>query len=452
MTELRQLAQFIYDLEWEDVPDDAKSFLKTYVIDTIGVAIAAKDHELVRSMIKRFQVYDNDRSSASIWGQNLKMSIFNAVYFNAMQSHMLEMDDAHTASKCHVGAVVIPVSWSLADFLRKSGKEFLTAALCGYEALTRMGIALGVSGHRNRGWHATGTAGVIGSVAAAGKLLGLSVDQLVYAMGMATQITGGTWAFLEDGAASKVLNPMNAAVNGLKCAINAQAGMTGPEHVMTSSDGGVLAMMSDAYDVSALSADLGTVWQVTRMDNKLYPCCRSTHCAIDAALELREKHGVSAIDIDHINIGTYLVGNKQCGMSKGSIHPATPMEARFSTPFAVVSALLDGQVSLKNFTQEMIDRKEIQELLPRIRVYTDEMLTGLYPEHWGCRLNAFLKNGRELEIRIDDAAGSSYHPLTDAQLEHKITGLLREVMEEADVKEMINYLKHIEKQEVITSL
>lgn len=444
MTEIRKLAAFIKELQWDQVPDPVKQAAGNVVFDTVGVGIGACRNDQIRSVIRQLQLFGGNDQSVSVWGQNLRTSLQAAAFLNAMQGHTLELDDVHTKSKTHIGTVVIPAAWALAEFCKCSGQELLLAVLCGYEVVSRIGMALGVSAHRNLGWHATSTAGIFGAAAACGKLLNLTEDELVSALGMAGEEAGGTWAFLGDGASCKVLNPAMAAVNGLQCALVAKAGMTGPEHVLTAGDGGMLAAMSDGYDPSLAACGLGTEWEILNMDNKPYPCCRSTHCAIDGILQLREQYAVQPEQVEKVEVYTYLVGNKQCGMSPGSIHPTVPVEAKFSTPYTVATALLYGAVELNHFQQEVIDQAKIQELLGRVKVITDDGFTARYPEHWGCRILLYEKSGAVREAAILDASGSVENPLSEKQLVQKISGVLRAVMSDREADQTMKRLQDLE--------
>ena len=121
------------------------------------------------------------KRQAHIWGTGKRVPLLTAIFVNAMMGHTLELDDVHTDSKTHSGTVVVPAAWSMAEYLGKSGDEFLLAVICGYETMARIGMALGVSAHRNLGWHVTSTAGTFGAAAACAKLLGLDEDQTVSA-------------------------------------------------------------------------------------------------------------------------------------------------------------------------------------------------------------------------------------------------------------------------------
>lgn len=449
MTEVRQLAIFVQRLQWDHVPEEVRKTVRNVVIDSVGVGVGACRNEQNLKVIEEFERIEKEEKSVGIWGQGKKTSLLSAVFLNAIEGHTLELDDVHTNSKTHIGTVVVPAAWSMAEYHKKTGKELLLAVLCAYEVVSRIGMALGVSAHRNLGWHATATAGIFGSAVACGKLLGLTADELVHAMGMAGQSAGGTWAFLEDGASCKVLNPAVAAVNGARCALLAKSGMTGPEHVLTTKDGGMLAAMSNDYAAELAAKDLGLIWEVLHMDNKPYPCCRSTHCTIDGALYLKKKHSINAEDVDKAEVYTYLVGNKQCGMSPGSIKPKVPVEAKFSTPFTVANALLFGRVGLKEFEQENINNAEVQELLSRVKVITEDSFTEQYPKHWGCRVKIFCKDGSVYETTVQDASGSVNNPLTEEQLLQKISGLLYMAMPEASAEKLLKQLLNLEHEPVV---
>ncbi len=148
-------------------------------------------------------------------------------------------------------------------------------------------MALGVTSHRKKGWHATATCGGFGCAAACGKLLGLNADELVSALGMAGTQSFGRWAFW----GWKHLQSAPPGQSGCKwsgCSILAKAGMTGPEHILEAEDGGLLAAMSDTGDIAKVSKGLGTDWEILHMDMKP-SCCRSAHCAIDCSLKLRDS-------------------------------------------------------------------------------------------------------------------------------------------------------------------
>lgn len=421
MKELKELSRFISDFHLETSDPEVRQAAVRCTLDTIGAALGAKSTPMFSSIKSTYLSWDGSGGyTASLWGDKQTASLKDAIFLNSMMGHILELDDVHTKSKTHIGTVVIPAAWCLAEQLGATGKDFLEAVICGYETMARIGMGFGVSSHRNRGWHVTGTAGTFGAAAACAKLLHFDKEQILAAFGLAGTQSCSTWAFLSDGATNKVLHPARAAANGLESCMLVLGGMRGSAHILDAEDGGIFPMMSDEYDYSLVSQGLGDVFEILHMDNKPYPCCRSTHCAIDAALELREKYHIDSSAIASVSVGTYLVGYKQCGLTENSKHPLIPTDAKFSTPYTVARALMNGKIGLDDFTPECIQDPATQNLLAKITVSPDNAFTDIYPDHWGCQMTIFMNDGSTYSQTIQDASGSVITPLSEKQLLTKV--------------------------------
>ncbi len=194
-SELRQLARFLSGLRYEDLPEEVVRSAKMCLLDTIASAIGGVHNAQVKNVTDVYLKLAGDNGRIKLWGREHCAPLLTAVFLNGLMGHTLEMDDVHTASKSHIGVVVIPAAWGLAQQLNSSGKELLLAIVCGYEAMSRIGMALGVSSHRNKGWHVTGTAGTFGAAAACAKLLGLDEEHTLSALGLVGTQSSGLWAF-----------------------------------------------------------------------------------------------------------------------------------------------------------------------------------------------------------------------------------------------------------------
>lgn len=449
---VRNLARFTVDLQPENIPENVRDTTVSRILDTVSAGIGASRNPQVRRVAAAYRDLAGEGRDAPLWAHGLWMPVFTAAFLNALQSHTLELDDVHTKSKAHIGTVVIPAAWSCGAALGKSGMEILTAAAAGYEVTARVAMAFGVKEHRGAGWHSTATAGVFGAAAACGKLLGLDEEAMTSALGLAGAQSFGTWAFLPDGASCKVLNPARAAQSGCEAAFLAKAGMTGPDHVLTSEDGGLLRMMSGKPVPEYLNAGLGEIWEILAMDNKPYPCCRSTHCAIDAALAIREREGLQGEDAARVTVDTYLIGMRQCGLSPASLEPHTPPQAKFSTPYCVAAALLRGRVGLPEFEPEAINGGAVQDLLKRVEIRADEAFTAQYPRHWGCRVTLFHRDGRVFTETVPDASGSVDCPLTPAQARAKAVGLMAPVLGRERAETLARELSALETLDTLPDL
>ena len=425
MNELERLSEYIVELKLEDIPIDVIETTKLCILDSFSAAVGASKDQMVVDIINEDKSFYENGNDVDVWGIDIKLPLVQAAFLNALMGHRLELDDVHTNSKTHIGTIVVPTALSICQYLKLSGKDLLKAVICGYEIMSRIGMALGVSSHRNKGWHVTSTAGTFGAAAAASKLLKLNKEQTLNALGMAGTQSFGLWAFLEDSASSKILHPARAASSGIEAVMLAKAGMTGPKSILDAKDGGLLEAMSDEYDISKVIKDLGRVYEIQNVDNKPYPCCRSTHCTIESRIYLRNQYNIDVDNIHEIEVETYLVGYKQCGVTEGSLNPKTPTEAKFSTPYTVAIALLNGNVILEDFKEERIRDEKVKALVKKIKVKPNDIFTARYPEHWGCKTTITMLDGQKLVVEIKDALGSVYNPLSKEQIAIKATPLLK---------------------------
>ncbi len=451
MSAFRDLAAYSQSLRLEGIPEKVISAARYCILDSMGSAIGAADYEEIPEIVRQVLKYSGEGADncSSIWAHNKKSSVFQAILLNGIMGHALELDDVHTQSKTHIGAVVLPAAWSLAESIRAHGEELLESVIAGYEVMARIGKGFGVSSHRQKGWHVTGTAGTFGAAAACAKLMKLTEEQTINALGMAGTQSSGLWAFLEDGASCKKLHPARAAVNGFVAALMAQAGMTGPEHILDAKDGGLYRATSDCSDITEVSKDLGTKYELLEMDKKPYPCCRSTHCAIDAMLQVCRKNDVSTDIVESILLKTYDIGVKQCGSPH---YPTTSTEAKFSTSYVVASALVNGKVTLKQFAEESINDDNLKKIAARIRVEESEKFTNRYPDHWGCSIEVTLSDGTVFGHEVKDASGSVYNPLTNGQSEIKFMELCSAQWGDAKSKNLMDRILNIEQMQCVPSL
>ena len=451
MKELEELSEFIFGLKYENIPLDVIDTAKLCVLDSFSAAVGASKDPMVLNIINEYKSFYKNGNDIDIWGVDTKLPLIQAIFLNALMGHRLELDDVHTNSKTHIGTIVVPTALCMAQYVKASGKEFLEAVICGYETMSRIGMALGVSSHRNKGWHVTSTAGTFGAAATASKLFKLDKEQTLNALGMAGTQSFGLWAFLEDSASSKILHPARAASSGIEAAMLSKAGMTGPKSILDAKDGGLLEAMSDEYDISKVAKDLGKVYEIQNVDNKPYPCCRSTHCNIDSGIYLRNQYNIDHKSIKDIEVEPYLVGYKQCGLTEGSLNPRTPTEAKFSTPYTIALALLNGNVVLEDFEEQSIRDEKVKELSNKVKVTPNQVFTDRYPEHWGCKTTITMLDGQEFAVEIKDALGSIYNPLSKEEISKKVTPLLK-VSYGDKTQEVIESMFHIDSLEDLSEL
>ena len=443
--ELRELALFVRDFRLEDLPAEDLSAARFCVLDTLGAALGAAGSREIKAILNTWQEWGgagkNGRTAAA-WAHGLRVGLPNALLINGLMSHELELDDVHTGSKSHVGAVVVPTAWTLADALGVSGKAFLEAVVAGYEVMGRIGLGMDVASNRKHGWHTTGIIGTFGAATAAAKLLNLTEEQIVSAFGMAGTQSSGLWAFLAEGSTCKKLHPARAITNGVDACLLSLSGMTGPTHILDAEDGGLYRAVTDSFDSSRITAGLGQGYEIRKIDKKPYPCCRTTHHAIDAALRLREEHTLRPEDIKSIIVETYDVGVLQCGFEK---YPDSPVEAKFSIPFTCAAAFVCGRVSLSEFTAEVLENPQVCRIAKSTKVVSDPLFTQRYPQRWGSRMTVTLNDGQKLVCQIDDMSGSISVPLSPRQERDKFMGLAIPAFGEKRAEALMGDILNIEK-------
>src|SRR5688572_31481265 len=269
-----------------------------------------------------------------------------AAFANGVASHILELDDIHKGSTVHGAAPIIPAALAVAERERASGAAFLTAVTVGYETAFRIGEAVNPSHYRF--WHPTGTVATFGAAAAAGLLVGLTPAQMVHALGTAGTQAAGLWQFNADGAMSKHLHPGKAAMNGVMSADLARAGFTGASRIL-GGERGFFRAMCEVADSSRITAGLPAIGKIRENGYKLHACCGHTHSAIDLAIALRTRAGLSdgdAAAVESIEIDTYGPGHEIVRESR----PRTPYQAKFSLAYCVAVALLEGRAGLEQFS------------------------------------------------------------------------------------------------------
>src|SRR5215472_13478847 len=221
----RKLARFIISARIADMPDAVRHEAKRMLLNWAGCALGGSQHETVVNAIAALSAFFGARQ-ATLLGRPERPDVLHAALLNGISSHVLDFDDTHAQTTIHPAAPVAPAILALAEFRPVSGQDFIEALVVGVETECRIGKAV-VPAHYDKGWHITGTAGVFGSAAAAGKLLGLDEQQMCWALGLAaTQPVGLIEMF---GSMTKSFHPGRAAQNGLAAAFLAGKDFTASE-------------------------------------------------------------------------------------------------------------------------------------------------------------------------------------------------------------------------------
>jgi 2-methylcitrate dehydratase PrpD len=416
------LAEFCSDITWPRLPLEVQARTKDLVLDLLGVALRGS-REPSSLPAQRLAQQTQPHGAASVIGADLTTSAAWAALANGTSAHALELDDVTTESSLHPGVAVIPAALALAEERQAPPSAFLEAVVVGYEVTIRVGNALNPASAYARGFHPTGVAGVFGAAAAASRLFGLDRAGFVHALGIAGTMAAGSLEYLADGAWTKRLNAGWSSHAGIVAAALAEAGFTGPASVFEGRLGALRAY-SDDPSPERLLANLGEPLQVMTVSIKPYACCRYNHGLIDGILDLRQRHGITAENVESIRLGVLSGGALLVADPIDQKRaPANVVDAQFSAPFAAAVALVHGTAGLSVYTLESVRDPRIRSLMQRTDCYTDRSLDAAYPRRWPAAVELNLSDGRTLSTRVEYATGEPENAVPRATLVAKFAEL-----------------------------
>jgi 2-methylcitrate dehydratase PrpD len=371
------------------------------------------------------------KPEATVLGRDERLDILQGALLNGITSHVLDYDDTHLATIIHPAGPVASAILPLGERLGTSGTDFMHAFILGVETECRIGLAVYPS-HYERGFHITGTAGVFGAAAAAGKLLGLDEQQMIWALGIAgTQSAGLKEMF---GTMCKALHPGSAAQDGLKAALLAAKDYTSSDGVLEAQEG-FMFTYSDEQDFSQITDELGARWETEKNTYKPFSCGIVTHPIIDGCIQLRNEHGLSAGDIDTVSLRVNPLVLKLTGKKT----PQTGLEAKFSIFYISAAAIIKGVAGPNQFTDEAVREPEVVMLRDRVTATADESVS-----EEEAFVSITLRDGRVLDKHIEHAIGSVQRPLTTEQLEHKFADQAQTALPAAQIRDVMDRCWNIE--------
>lgn len=407
-----QLADWLLAEQVRGMPASALAWAEYYLLDWLGSALAGRVTEPGKALIGYAQA--QPAGACSLIGGSGSASAETAALVNGGLSHIVEMDDLDRTSVTHPGTVIIPAALAIAQREGRGGRDLLHAIVAGYEVGIRIGEAVGRKHYFH--FHNTATCGIFGSTAAAGWLLGLSREQLVWALGNAGTMAAGLWEFNTDGDMSKHLHAGMAAANGIRAADLAALNFTGARHILEGQRGFFAGMAADATP-DMVVAGLGEGYKIGSVSIKPHASCRHTHPAIDAALMVRPQ--INGRPITRVEIDSYQAALDLCD----NPDPQRPYAAKFSLHYCVASALLNGSAGLVDFSPDAIQKPNIRALLQQTQVQVAPDLEQRYPVQWPAHVRVTLADGAVYEAEVLDPKGDPENALNDAEMESKFRQL-----------------------------
>jgi 2-methylcitrate dehydratase PrpD len=417
------LATHVADSDFEQLPAQTVHAAKRALLDAVGVMQAASG---VAPEVRAFM--DLARASggapeARILGTADRVPAAMAAFANGAMAHALDYEDAFDLAPLHPNAALIPAVLALAQARAPvSGRELITAIAVGCDLSCRLALSL-----RQRledgGWYPPPILGAFGAVAGAARMLKLSPRQVADAWSL---------LLLQNSCPGEIKYSAETVIRAVREAFPAQtavtvtqlaeAGVRGFDAPLEGRAGFYALFAGGQYATSNLLEDLGTRWHIESLSFKPWPSCRGTHAAIEAALSLRAQPGFDPLQVEAVSIEGGPVQAMLAEPLDRKRSPQTPIDAKFSLPFTVATALVHGAVTLDRFGAAGLADKKVLALASRCQWQARADFGDAQAVAGALRIR--LRDGSQRSAEVLDPAGSPTRPLSDDQLVAKFIDCL----------------------------
>jgi 2-methylcitrate dehydratase PrpD len=440
----KELAGYIVDTEFKSVPKRVLDLVKSHVMDTVGIAIAAPEIEETLKATVNFVREMGGKKESTVIRYGDQIPCLNAVFANSMMAHSIGFDDTHIESSAHCEGVVVPAAISVSEREGANGKELITAVVVGYDVMARVGMALNPDVLYSRGYHPSSVCATFGCATVAGKLLGLNVDQMVNALGLAAVQSGGLVFGLKEAPSSWFLQYARGAQSGVLSALLAKIGFTGPADSLKE----FLRVYSSEPNLQKLTEGLGKRFEIERSCIKPYACCQFLVSGVDVLLCALDEKKIDSEEIGSINLklpsaGVHLVDNPEA--------PRSALQARLSAQYVLAFAAKMGKEILdpKQLLIYGREDKGVLEFSKRVKVTSDSELNKNYPGCFPAIVEVTMKGKERYSNRVDFPRGSPENPITRKEIENKFR-ILASSLGDAKIKKVIETINTLEKVDNVT--
>lgn len=402
------LARFAANIDPTQLDSAVVQAVKNNILDTLSCALAGSSAKAIAEVSDLVREWaGTPQADMFVFGG--KYPAHHAALVNGGMSHARDYDDTHDAAILHAGVTAVPAAIAAAQLRGGvSGAELIAAVAAGLEVTCRLGVGVTVDIIES-GFIYTSLLGYFGATAAAGRAVGLNEEQMRNAFGIVYSSVAGNHQVTRDASLMKRLQPGLAAQAAVLAVQLAQRGIRGAQEVFDGADGFIRVYLQGRVDREVVRKDLGQRFELLNLSYKPYPCCRDTHAAVDAVLQLRAQTGRGASDIETIRVGVTAPGYQMvCVPEAVRLAPRTIVEAQFSIPYTVAAAWIDGRLGIAHFSDEGLTRSDILALTARVRPYVDEDID----REWSrfvtpARVIVQFRDGLCVETRVDYPKG---HP------------------------------------------
>src|ERR1700733_5792752 len=405
MQETEVLASWIVANRIESVPPDMRHEARRAIVNYLGCAIGGSHDEAMDLALRALGPYSGP-PTAAVLGRSERLDPMRAALMNGISSHVYDFDDTTPKNYMHPTSPVASALFAYASVHPVSGHDFMQAFITAFEAEMRIGNAV-YPAHYDVGWHITGTAGIFGAAAAIGKLIGLSRQQTIWAIGLAaTQAAGIREMF---GSMAKSFHPGRAAQNGYSAALLARAGFTAGEHGLEGPRG-FAAVQAAAYDLSKITAGLDVDYELRANTYKPFPCGIVNHPTIDGAIQIHHEHHPAPASIAAVRLRVAPLVLDLCNQT----NITQGLQGKFSGYHGAAIGLVRGKAGIREYTDASVNDPAIKRVRERATAVGDASVT-----EDQANIEVDLTSGEKLTRFVEKSLGNIHRPMTNQQLNDK---------------------------------
>jgi len=431
----RSMARFARSLTYEQIPPAARKEAKRFLLDSVGCALAALDHEDMRQAheyVRRL----GGAEQATVIGHGTRTNLPNAALMNSLLIRAMDYNDIYWKQDPSHPSDIIPAALAPAEHRGASGKDLIVGIIIAYELEMRLCLAAD-PGIREVGWHHASLTQFV-SPLVAGRMLELSEDEMVAACG----ISGSSHFTLGGVVAGHLTNMKNTAdpmatEAGVRAALLAATGYSGPVELFEGKEGVFEVIGNVRWDPDRMTGGLGESFLITECGYKAFPTEALTHQPITAALELLAEHEIDPRRISEVEVRTTTRGADILS-DPSKYDPRTKETADHSLPYCIAVAVAKGNVLPSDFEDAALRDPTVRALLPKIRVIADPEIDRLFPKVKRAIVTITTEAGESFSRQEDHAKGRPERPLSDEELVEKFRSNAAAAVDERSTERIID--------------
>jgi 2-methylcitrate dehydratase PrpD len=435
-----ELARRIVAMGYDDLPEQAIRWAKSGILDTVAVTLAGSVEDCAR-IVSEVEGIGAAEGPSLVFGSDRRVPALDAALINGTASHALDFDDVGDSIGGHPSVPLVPAIVALGEQIGATGADAILAYVAGFETESRIARAVHPY-HYDRGWHPTTTIGVFGTVAAASRILGLTEAETATALNMAASLAAGVKA--NFGTMTKPLHVGHSARSGVLAALLAQRGFTSGRRAFEHPHGYLNVFNGDGnYDAAKIFENWADPLDIVDpgFGLKQYPCCGSTHPAIDAVLKLRRENVIDADAVAAVEVLT----NPRRLPHTDKPAPRNGLEGKFSMQYVTMRALLDGRVVLGHFDDAAVHEPRIRKLLPLVRVGAHPEMPADSAEQFAAEVVVTTRAGNKLSARVPHRICRGLaNPMSREELWAKFEDCAGRVLVPAAIRPLFEMLENLD--------